>query len=467
MKSLIRIFNFIIIGVSGLAIALLFINSSLSFNSRISFDANFIDDYFNKIIDQINESIPESETDPVLKEKYIEDINFEHVLGVNHINLSLNFDLTFSEVNFLMGKEDHDLINQELIDSNVHSIFGDLHEPVEILTEYTVRTVLKGVAKKEIYKQVKNALDDNPHASSTPLEVMDEVGLNDSYFRGFAKALFDAANSPDNPASTDPDEGCSVNTFVDVIFNRLKDALTEANAATGGEVSEDSLTEDKKEEIKNGFMTILDKAGLIREDGVTFNRISQVSYIFLARALREYLSTSTSVPASELDQKADETKEQYSERLSKLYVYNILPPIFYTIVGYTSLGVFISVIVFAAIWGILALITIFRTFSSKKPWTIFGPWFWIVGSLQIVLGLGLTIFCKFYLPGLEFVKNGLNGTGIQSFAIAPRTSALIPSMIFIGMIVFAIIYTIFAHSLKKEYRNRNKPQKPKEVVIHE
>lgn len=469
MKTVIRIFNFLILGISGLAIALLFVNSTFSFNSRLSFDTTFIENYFCNIAEQINNSIPATETDPILKEPYIGEINFARVLGVDHINLSIKFDISFTEANTLMGKQDKDLINQELIEGNVSEFFTDLHEPVEILTEYTVRTVLRGIAKKEVYKQIVKALDANPHATSSASDIMEEVGMNENYFRGFAKALYDAANKPDDPEHASVDDGCSVDSFVDVIFERLKTSLAEAGAATGGEVSEDSLTPEMKEEIKNGFINIINQAGLIKEDGQTFVRVSQVSYVFLAKLLKEELASSSTIDPSELDQKATETKAQYAERLSKLYVETVLPDVFYQIVGYVCLGLFISVIVFAAIWGILFIITLARTFSREKPWTVFGPWFWIIGSLQVVLGLGLTIFAKFYLPGLSIIQRALVGAPVKSFAIAPRTACLIPSMIFLGMIVFAIVYTIIAHSTKKEYKEnrRNKMHKPKEVIINE
>lgn len=469
MKSVVRIFNLIIMAVSGLAAALLFINSTLSFNSRLSFDADFIDDYFDQIAERVNDSIPATETDPILKEPYIGQIDFTHVLGVDHINLSIKFDISYSEANTLMGKQDKDLINNELISGNISDIFTELHEPVEILTEYTTRTILKSVAKKEVYKQIVKALEDNPHATSSASEIMEEVGMNDNYFRGFAKALYDAADTPDDKTTAKEDDGCSIDTFVDVIFNQLKSALAEAGAATDGQVSEDSLTPEMKDQIKNGFMEVINQAGLIQEDGKTFIRISQVSYVFLAKTLKEQLSTSTTIPPEELEQELGETKAHYAERLSRLYVYNALPPTFYQIVSYVCLGLFISVLVFAVIWGILFIITLVRTFSSDKPWTIFGPWFWIIGSLQVVLGLGLTIFCKFYLPGLSVIQRALQGSPFKSFAIAPRTSMLIPSMIFLGMIVFAIVYTIMAHSVKKEYKNKRngRMQKPKEVIIHE
>lgn len=467
MKSVVRIFNLIIMAVSGLAIALLFINSTLTFNSRISFDNEFINNYFSTVVEKINQPT-QSETDPVLKEPFINEINVTKILGTDHVNLKVQFDLSFSEINTLMGKRDKELVNQELLDKNLSSIFADLHEAVNILTEYTARTALRSVAKKEIYKQVRKSLEDTGYPS-TATDIMDEVGMNDNYFRGFAKTLYDAANIPDNPSTAKEDDGCSVNKFVQTIKSQLEDVLDEADKITNGHVNKEAMLNnpDLDNELRNGFISVITAADLIQSDGETFVKMEKAAYVFLAKILKEQLSGTVS--PGELEPQAGESREAYAERLSKLYAHNMLPDVFYTIIGYSSLGLFIGVIVFAAIWAILIVVTLIRTFSSKKPWTIFGPWFWIVGSLQVVLGLALTIFCKFYLPSMSFMQRALEGSPIKSLAVAPRTSMLIPSMIFLGMIVFAIVYTIIAHPVKKEYKDskNGRGPKPKEVIIHE
>lgn len=467
MKSVVRIFNLIIMAVSGLAAALLFINSTLTFNSRISFDNEFINNYFSTVVERINQPT-QSETDPVLKEPFINEINVTKILGTDHVNLKVQFDLSFGEINTLMGKLDKELVNQELLDKNLSSIFADLHEAVNILTEYTARTALRSVAKKEIYKQVRKSLEDTGYPS-TATDIMDEVGMNDNYFRGFAKTLYDAANIPDNPSTAKEDDGCSVNKFVQTIKSQLEDVLGEADKITGGKVNKEAMLNnpDLDNELRNGFISVITAADLIQSDGETFVKMEKAAYVFLAKILKEQLSSTVS--PGELEPQAGESREAYAERLSKLYAHNMLPDVFYTIIGYSSLGLFIGVIVFAVIWLVLIVITLIRTFSSKKPWTIFGPWFWIVGSLQVVLGLALTIFCKFYLPSMSFMQRALEGSPIKSIAVAPRTSMLIPSMIFLGMIVFAIIYTIIAHPVKKEYKDskNGRGPKPKEVIIHE
>lgn len=467
MKTIIRFLNFLIIGIAGLATALLFLNSTLTFNSRISFDNEFINNYFSTVVEKINQPT-QSETDPVLKEPFVNEINVTKILGTDHVNLKIQFDLSFGEINTLMGKIDKELVNQELLDKNLSSVFADLHEAVSILTEYTARTALRSVAKKEIYKQVRKSLEDT-HYPSTATELMDEVGMNDNYFRGFAKTLYDAANIPDNPSTAKEDDGCSVNKFVQTIKSQLEDVLDEADKITNGHVNKEAMLNnpDLDNELRNGFISVITAADLIQSDGETFVKMEKAAYVFLAKILKEQLSSTVS--PGELEPQAGESREAYAERLSKLYAHSMLPDVFYTIIGYSSLGLFIGVIVFAVIWLVLIVITLIRTFSSKKPWTIFGPWFWIIGSLQVVLGLALTVFCKFYLPNMSFMQRALEGSPIKSFAVAPRTSMLIPSMIFLGMIVFAIVYTIIAHPVKKEYKDsiNGRGPKPKEVIIHE
>ena len=166
------------------------------------------------------------------------------------------------------------------------------------------------------------------------------------------------------------------------------------------------------------------------------------------------------VPAI-LEQGADEETGAYGDRMVTIYVETMLPDTFYQIIGYTCLGMFIGMFVFAAIWVILFLITLFRTFSHK-PWTIFGPWFWFFGFFQLVLGVGLTIVGKVILPRYNIPLGDLP---IKSFVLAPRTCALIPSLIFGACIVLAIIYGFFKRPVKREMR-KGKPTK-KDLVVHE
>ena len=446
MKSVVRIFNFIIMGISAVAMLLLFTTSTFTFNSCVGLKA----EYFNNF----NSLIPASVD--------VGTIDVPYVLGTDNIYLSLKCDLGFGEVNTLMGTSNNELVNKELIENNIGGVFADLHEPIDILTEYTVRTALKKIAHDELAEQITNALTGAGHAATTE-DVMDEMGMNDNYFRGFAKLLYDVGNTQSDPENID--QGPTIDAFTDVIFNKIKEILAEAKEVTAGSVDESYLTEDKKAQIKDGFVSIFNDIGLIMDDTVHIYRVSKVSYLFLAKFIKQDLQSKVPDP-SILDKKTTENYEKYAERLSVLFVETLLPTTFYTLVSYICLGIFIGIILIAAIWAILLIFTTIRTFSSDKPWTFFGPWFWVVGSLQIVLGIGLTIFGKYILPKMPLP---LDGTPISSFAVAPRTFALIPSILFIVMIGVAIAYLIISHPVKKEYKNKRNGRgpKPKEVVIHE
>ena len=179
------------------------------------------------------------------------------------------------------------------------------------------------------------------------------------------------------------------------------------------------------------------------------SKISEISYIYIADFLKEQLQTKVSDPSS-LNQGTAESNPSYADRLLRTFILVQMPDAFYQMVGYISLGLFIGLFVFAGIWAFLFLFTLIRTFTSR-PWTIFGPWFWIIGSLQVVLGVGLTVFGKFIFPNINFTAVGIP---LKSVILAPRTYAFIPSMIYLACFVIALIYVFFKIAAKRSDKER-------------
>ncbi len=415
MKTAIRIFNLIILALSGAAAFFLFYPPILSFNSNISIDVNT----FSKFV-------PET--------TYSTTIDIPQLLGTNEIHVGIKFALDFNGVNEVKDGN-RDKINEYIVQQNVDDMIDLLHEPIDLITDFTIRSVIKSTIKSEITKQVE-AAKNGSGSGSTAEDIMDEVGMDDAYFTNFSNALYDASN----------ENNATIDSVSDVLYEQIDEAL--AKAEESGAVDKPEFSSEKREEIKNNLLSIYNELKLVKTDG-TLVRISELPYMYMSTYLKTELQSKVENPAT-LDQGATESNPAYADRLLNTYILTMMPAAFYQAVGYTSLGLFIGLFVFAGIWVILFLITLIKTFT-KKPWTIFGPWFWIIGFLQVALGLGLTVVGKFILP--KYIDIAALNLPIKQIILAPRTYALIPSMIYLGLIVLAIIYAIMRHSLKSEMKS--------------
>lgn len=419
LKLFLRIFNVIIMAVATAATIFLFASPSFSFNSNIGVDVKTFAQF-----------VPET--------KYSKDFDIVKMLGTDTIHLGIKFSLKPTEMTEIMNG-DRDAINDRIISSNVDDMTEILHEPVDLITDYSIRSIIKSIVKEQITQQIDNARENyekktGSEMESTTEEIMANTGIDDEYFTNFAFAMYDSMDAED----------ATVDSVSDTLYVQIDDALFRAETAGGIDTS--SYNEEAKTSIRNTLLETLNQLKLV-EDGGHVKRISQISYMYLSQYLKDEL-TKKSV-TDDLDQKAGESEVAYSDRLLKKFVFTQLPDIFYKVIGYVSLGLFIGMFVFAGIWVLLALITLIKTFT-KKPWTIFGPWFWILGFLQVVLGLALTIGGKFILP--NYLKLSGLGLPISSIILAPRTYALIPSILYLGCIVLGIIYLFFKVPAKREYR---------------
>ena len=433
MKVTLRIFNLIIMALAAVATVFLFITPTMSFNSNIGLN-----------VAALSKFIPET--------TYTGQIDVPYLLGTDVIQVSLQFQVDATQANRFMNG-DRATINEELLKGSINGILKEFHEPVDLITEFTVKDTLKRIFVEQVTQNVDDAIEkfkeNNPtvEVSSTTQEMMNEVGMDDAYFTNFTCSLYDAMNIDHAPSES----------VVQVMYDKIDEAL--ALADESGIVDTSGYSDEAKAGIRDSLLGTLDQLKLRYEDG-TVKQISSIAYIYLTDYLKTELQSRVSDPAI-LEQGADEETGAYGDRMVTIYVETMLPDTFYQIIGYTCLGMFIGMFVFAAIWVILFLITLFRTFSHK-PWTIFGPWFWFFGFFQLVLGVGLTIVGKVILPRYNIPLGDLP---IKSFVLAPRTCALIPSLIFGACIVLAIIYGFFKRPVKREMR-KGKPTK-KDLVVHE
>ena len=155
--------------------------------------------------------------------------------------------------------------------------------------------------------------------------------MDEAYFKRFAKNLYEAADKDDATAQS----------VTDVLFTQIDEALTMAEETNMVDTS--SFADSTKNEVKTNLINSLDSLGLVGEGG-KIEKISEVSYIYLSKYLKDKLSGS--VPASELDRHEGESNPDYSDRMLTAFVLNKLPDAFYKGVGYVSTGLFIGIFVF-------------------------------------------------------------------------------------------------------------------------
>ena len=197
MKLVLRIFNFIIMGIALAATIMLFTTPAFTFNSKIAID-----------VQTFAKFVPET--------KYTSEFNIVELIGTDTINVRIKFNLDAGGITKNMdGKREK--INNDIIAKNVDEMADILHEPIDLITDYSIRSVIKSTVKDEITKQVDEA-SKKYNSTSTAEEIMDEVGMDDAYFTKFSNSLYDSANK----------DGATIDSVSDVLYAQIDDALAKA-----------------------------------------------------------------------------------------------------------------------------------------------------------------------------------------------------------------------------------------------
>ena len=410
MKLALRLFNVLIMTLSAAALVLLYATPAFSFNSNIAVDVKTLSSF-----------VPETQ--------YTKDYDMVTMLGTDTINISLKFSVNAAGLS-TMASGDRDTINNKILKENVDSIAKTLHEPIDLMADFAIRSIIRSTVKDEITKQI-DAAKTEAASGSTAQDIMDEVGMDDEYFDNFSFALYDSTNK----------DNATIDSVSGVLYEQIDDAL--AKAEETGLVDNSGFAEDKKGEITDNLLKVLSDLNLVNEDG-SIKKISYISYVYLAKYLKDAMKDK--VDPAELEQQPGESEPDYADRLTRTLVFTQMPDAFYQVFGGISVGLIIGLILLTVVWGFLFVYTLIRTFTSK-PWTMFGPWFFLVGALQVIFGVLLTAITKMVLSN---IKIPFDGIPIKGVAMVLRTYALIPSIIFGITIVVAIVYSVFKGNAKAE-----------------
>lgn len=425
MKSIIRliamILNCVIMALGVASTICLFATPSLSFNSRI--DVN---------VEKFSQFIPETD--------YTKDIDIPNLIGTDTISVAIKFKLMPGDI----GKTkagDKDKINEIFLDDNVKDIVSELHTPVELMTDQTIRSVLRRVVREQITNYVDQALQKySSENDMTTQDVMDSIGYNENHFKKFANSIYDVSNS----------ENASFTALNDVLFDQIDETLQKAKKA-GAKVDISDFDDDKRAEIRNSVKGVIEPLNIVKADGEHLERISLLPYAYLSKFIKEELSKKD-VSDEVLAQRSGEKTRDYADRLLEEFVHTEMPKEFYMGVGYASVGLYIGLIVLTLAWVGLIVVTALKTFVFKtKLLNLFYPLFFILGIFQLVLGFGITYACKVVLPAKFDIAT--LGLPISKVLLAPRTYALVPSILFIvcvGLIIVSFVLGKIGKESKEE-----------------
>lgn len=416
MKLVLRILNLVLAAIAGVAVILLFSMPAFSFNSKVVVDVNKFSGF-----------IPETQ--------YTKDIDVVDTLGTDEIQVSIKFKLSATDINKVMNG-DHEIINNNVILNNLDETLKTLDDAVDVLADNTIRKTLQNVTKTEITNQIERSKPENNEMTTE--QIMEMLELDDVYFQKFAYSLYDEAN-------TDSSTVDGVNALLQ---EQIDETLTKAEKT--GAIKSGTYTQDQKDQVKANLVNILNQLEMIKADGEHLEKISDLPYMYITKYIKQQLNGKVS--ATELERKADETNKQHSTRLLETFVLQMMPDIFYNIVGYVSLGMFIGLMVFAVTWIALAAFEVLHFLFFRRKHKLFSglfvPFFFLMGILQVALGFVLTGVCKYVLPAkLNLASFGLP---LKNIILVPRTATLATSIVFIITVGVGIAYFILKFFLPKE-----------------
>lgn len=355
-----------------------------------------------------------------------ENLTTHEIFGDEKISTSVNLDIS-TQILFHSFKSDAEqVVEDNFITPNIKNIVTSLKNPINKVAV----AVLKNTAKQTLKQQIENAGGS-----------VSEDELNKA-----TEAVYEEITK----------EGATVDSVAEVIKEQIDDLVT------GSDVPLDDIKQQLQEE--------LEKYGAIKEDG-TIENIDILTSAFLYDLLsdpnnplngggsgEEEESSEAKYVVANAPDPNDKTVEEKAAEVQDLLAKQIrqrLPEGFSSVIVSIGKGMLFGLIIFIGTWGFVLLFTLLRTFRKKKCYTWVGTWFWPIGLIQVVCGVGMTIVSKFAFKLVQKVGGSITGSAATIFDNMDFTitsSAFIPSIFFLCMIPLAIIYHIFKKKLKKQIK---------------
>ena len=507
-KIIVRIFNLVFLVAAAMSIVSFLTKPLVSLKVSVSIPAT-----------QVTSMIPAEEETPSKSHIYREDpapaddydlaelLTEENLQKAGIDDLALTFDINITPDN---AKTYFDLQNNysilaKAVDEFIANFIDDAYQYFSDIMVAVTKIVAKEVISDQVKDQIRDQLEksgaggdaENIFATSGCEEKVDQ--LVDKVVDKFAEG-----NVPisDLAATITDDEQCGVKGIltslkesnvpgfeeVDVNMVKAEDIqgpMTDALKAVPGLVEErtkldangnpvlDADGNEVKElivtDITTALITIIENASGIASDTaseggekIENSEVSDEKQENLEEPAKKSVRTimrDESAPAE--TSKEEELKEKVTKFIKSLIPFDIdnidysaggvMP---YILLGVILLGIFP--------WALFALVTVIRTIRKKKCWT--KPWIvFALGFVQLILGVVITLVFKYGTPMImKFAGSAIPAEYeplLGGLNVAFQTAAFVPSIIYLAMIPVTIVYMIFAHGVKKEFKQFKRDKK--------
>ena len=424
MKKVIKIFNIIFMAIAATAIICLLTMPTMK-----------IDVAYRLTPEQMAESFPSGDEEE-------ETIDIRSVIGDEGIDLQLNLEVSPKLLFAAVSGDPNTVIEENFIEPNVAKIVPLLKKPIDLIGKELVKVVFRvyyaGVFQSEI--EALKAEDE----TRTTDEIAKAGGLTDGYIDSLAEKTFKEMNK----------DNATVTKVNDVLFSCVLEGNAKFNNANTGIIIPE-INESAKDDYKEVTKGLLDGVGMVKEDGESIYPVSVIMNAMLVDVFRA---------ATEEQAPEGETIEEKANQLNNIihdFVKKMIPAESYDAIATVLKILLVVILIFVATWTLFFLNTFFRTLLAKeKVWTFTGPIFWILGLIQIVLGVVLSSVISIMLSskGLSTLAGG--GEEMEAFfsglKVSVQTCTFIPSILLLVMIPLLIAYAVQKHKYKKELKAAKK-----------
>lgn len=485
MKTVLRIFNIILIALSAVAICFVAFTPLLEMNVNYTVQTTDLENVFKGKLGEGEDSISEEELhDIIVTETHGDGIQFALSLKLDRDGMKKMRDGTNDDrINALYDSVFKPVIQQVIDNEEVKSVVNSL-----------AKTMAKKMAKKTLKEQIRdNLLSEEDKANEN---FLNEIGITDEFLDQQTETIYNALTG--NGGEEKATVSGVTNAIVDVLSNTM-DVFVQAannNPSEYGEYGEggtnyidfENSTEvaELKETINEQLETMLVDNNLAEKDPetgeVTILSVDDALAMIIEQMMNQSSNSSSSSSSSgssepkpepepsiilhhyensSEEEKTEENKKTLSEVISEAAWKAINDNVFKdenskatiaNVLGYTAKYGVIVEYVFIGMWAVLAIFALIKIFAKKKPYVYMGFFWWLAivvfGLIEVVFGA--LLFIKPLLTALKSVvalPEALMGLDFSMYSCL-SVCWICNTVLFF----FSIAYAIIAHKVKVDYK---------------